>query len=134
MKTLNVWEIYLTVAAIVAVLAVPRHRNLWILTLVGKKSWLTASLQTSALVLCSQFVLDLSRQVAVHLPALESHLWHFDSWSEEFLDEVSEMNRLLLADCPKRFPVSQTNSTCQEDFGGDWEREITFPLRMNSTS
>ena len=56
-----------------------------------------------------------------------SHLWHFDSWSEEFLDKVSVMNRLLLVDCQERFPVSVgRGSTKIEDLErlrADWERD-----------
>ena len=47
--------------------------------LVRRNSWLTAFLQSSALVLCYQFVLHISRQVALHLSALGLHLWQLDS-------------------------------------------------------
>ena len=67
--------------------------------------------EKSALELCFQFVLHLSRQVSLYSSALGFHLWHyFDSKSEEFLDKVSVLNRALHVDCQKRFPVSQTNS------------------------
>ena len=62
------------------------------------------------------------------------------SYSEEFLDKVSVMNRLLLVDCQKSFPTSQSNSVYQiAGFGrgstwiddlerllADWERETNF--------
>ena len=67
-------------------------------------------LQTSALVLCSQFVLHLSRQVPLYLPAMGLHLWHMDSQSEEFLEKVSVINRTQSVDCQKTFPLFQTNS------------------------
>ena len=70
-------------------------------------------LANSALELCFQFVLHLSRQVSLYSFALGFHLWHFDSLREEFLDKVSVMNRTVHVDCQKRFPVSQTNSMCQ---------------------
>ena len=90
--------------------------------------------------LCSQFVLHLSRQVALYLPALEWNLWNLDSESEEFLDKVSVLNRTQDVDCEKRFPVFQTNSMYQtarfgrgltqiehlERLPVDWEREKKF--------
>ena len=55
----------------------------------------------------------LSQQVSLYISPLGSHLWHFDSLSEEFFDKTSVMNRACDVDCQKRFPVSQTNSMYQ---------------------
>ena len=49
----------------------------------------------------------------MYFSALGFHLWHFDSLSEEFLDNASAMNRTWDVDYQKRFPVSQTNSMYQ---------------------
>ena len=78
------------------------HRILWYFH--WQKIWLTTFFQTSALVSCSQFVLHFSRQVSLHFLALEPQLQHLESQSEEFLDEVSVLNRTQDVDCQKTFP------------------------------
>ena len=89
------------------------HRILWYFCWKERIHGWRSSLQNSAVVLCFQFVLHLSQQVSLYSSARCFHLWHLDSKSEEFLDKVSVMNRLLLVDCQKRFHVSQTNSMYQ---------------------
>ena len=71
----------------------------------GEKEFMVDGfLANSALELCFQFVLHLSRQVSLYSFALGFHLWHFDSLREEFLDKVSAMNRTAHVDCQKTFP------------------------------
>ena len=95
-------------------------------------------LQNSALELCFHLVVYFSQQVSLYSSARSFHLQHFDSQSEEIQDKVSVMNRSLLVDCRKRFPVSQTNFMYQiagfsrgskkiedvEKLLVDWERGI----------
>ena len=86
------WRIYETEAPISVVFAV-QPLNSVEFPLEEKNPCLTASLQASALLSCSQFALHLLRQVSLYFPALGFHMWHFDSWSEKLLDKVSVMNR-----------------------------------------
>ena len=61
------------------------------------------------------------------------HLWHFDSLTEEFLDKISVMDRALHVDCQKRFPVSPTNSMCQNASFGRGSTQIKdFICEMSS--
>ena len=116
--------IYRTEAPIFAVFAV-QPENPVEFPLAKRNSWLTAFLQSSALVLCAQFVLHLSRQVALYFRrraknSLIRCLW----WVEHrtkiaknvslcpdiFLYQVACWSRLNMIEDLERLPV-------------DWERE-----------
>ena len=78
----------------------------------------------------------ISQQVSLYSSARGSHLQHFDSKSEEFLDEVDDCSWIAknVSLCPRQIPFIKSHDFVAarhflEDLGllpADWEREIIF--------